>query len=102
MSLINRMLQELDRRSAISASSGSLPPQHVRPLARERGFAKSVGHIAASVLVVATASAGWIAYESRPMWHAEAEAASSAEREARTRPVIAKAQPEPRPAAEQE
>lgn len=66
MSLINKMLQDLDRRSAMAAPDGKLPPQQVRAVPREPRGHEWFWRIIAGLIVVSLCWVAWIAYELRP------------------------------------
>lgn len=65
MSVINKVLEDLDKREAMAAASGRLPPQQVRPVHGPAGrewFWRAV----AFLIVVALAWVGWVAWQLRP------------------------------------
>lgn len=103
MSLINKMLQDLDRRHAMSAPDGQLPPQQVRPVAPERRDREWFWRTFAVLMVVAVAWFVWVAWQLQPHSLAS-DAAFKAAESARRNPPPAPAQTaetSPRPAAEQ-
>ncbi len=97
MSVINTMLQDLDRRHAGSASDAQRPPSHVRavksPAERRHGFWIAVGVLAA----VAIGWVGWVGYELSPRKLATDLAFKTVD-EARTRQATPPAPITPHPA----
>jgi MSHA biogenesis protein MshN len=98
MSIINQMLQELDRRHAPAGANGAAPPMHVRTVAppNERRYwfwgALSV------LIVAAIAWGGWLAYQLVPRRIATDSAFKAAD-EARTRAPTPTPAPAPAPSA---
>ncbi len=100
MSLINKMLQELDRRHAISTPDGALPPRQVRALDPQRPGREWFWRIFAGLMLIAVAWVLWIAYQLQPRSLAT-DAALRAADAARRAPVAPQAQalaPAPAPA----
>lgn len=97
MSLINKMLQELDRRNAIGAADGPVPPQQVRAVARSGAGHEWFWRILALLTLVAVAWVGWVAYQLQPRSLAT-ELALNAGEQARRKvpPAVAKAAPAPK------
>ena len=96
MSVINTMLQDLDRRQGGLAVGGGLPPAHVRPvsapLERRVWFWATLG----LVIAAAVAWGGWVGYQmtSRPL---ATELAFRSMDEARSRQAAAPAPAAPMP-----
>jgi len=65
MSLINRMLQDLDRRNAIPGKDGKLPPQQVRPVPPERAPQAVLWRALAGLVIAALGAGAWITYEAK-------------------------------------
>ena len=65
MSLINRMLRDLDRRNGIAGKDGKLPPQQVRPVPAERAPQTMLWRIVAGLVVAALGWAAWMTYEAK-------------------------------------
>jgi MSHA biogenesis protein MshN len=99
VSVINKMLQELDRRDALSSPGADIPPRHVHPVEEARGrewFWRIVG----ASMLAALAWVGWVAYQLQPRSVATEKAFQAAD-QARTRGTSAKvaASPPAQPAA---
>ncbi len=102
MSLINKMLQDLDRRQGVAAGDGTVPPQ-VRPVAGSpaRGGHEWFWRIFAFLMMVAVAWVLWIAYQLQPRplaTDAAFAAADSARSKASPAPVVVAVPPAPAPA----
>ncbi len=66
MSLINKVLQDLDERHAMAQPDGTLPPQQVRAVPPEQGGRDWFWRLVALLMLVALAWVGWVAYQIRP------------------------------------
>lgn len=107
MSVINKMLQELDRRQGMSAPDGAIPPQQVRPVAAARRDREWFWRIIAALMLVTVGWVAWIAYHLQPRTLVTEQAFKAAEAGRRTpvpaatapQPIIA---PKPEPAPEPE
>jgi MSHA biogenesis protein MshN len=66
VSLINKMLRDLDRRHAPSAAESEVPPAQVRVVAPARADREWFWRIFAGLMVVAVAWVLWIAYQLQP------------------------------------
>jgi MSHA biogenesis protein MshN len=103
MSIINKMLQELDRRQAPVGANGAAPPLHVRTVAPANEGGVWFRGALIVLTVAATAWGGWLTYQLFPRRIATDLAFKAAD-EARTRaptpaPVPAPASAEPAAAA---
>lgn len=87
MNLINRMLQDLDKRSALASSGGPLPPRHVRPLTPARESSRWVRGALGLMIVAALGRVGWMVYELRPAQALVAAFAFQADAMARPEPA---------------
>lgn len=104
MSLVNRMLRDLDRRQASDATSADVPAGQVRAVPRTPGRHEWFWRIVAALLLVSVGWVVWVTYELRPRPPVATPLAFAAAEEAKRRPVesapeVAKApvQPEPQP-----
>lgn len=84
MSVINQMLQDLDRRAAVPATEG-VPPAAVKPVKRAHGDREWFWRIVAALLVIAAAWVIWVAWQLQPRKLATDEALRAGE--AAKRPV---------------
>jgi MSHA biogenesis protein MshN len=66
MSVINRMLQDLDRRNAMGGPESEQAPQQVKPVSRARGGHEWFWRIVSVLLLAAVGWVVWIAYQIRP------------------------------------
>jgi MSHA biogenesis protein MshN len=102
VSLINKMLHDLDRRSGFVGPGGGAPLQQVRPLVQPSRLQLQfwVRGLVAVVVLAGGARIAWIANELRPRPALASDLAFCAEAEARARPapVAAVAPVESRPA----
>lgn len=80
MSLINRMLQELDRRHAMATPEGGLPPRHVRAVQKVQGGHEWFWRILALILVLAVGWVLWVTYQLQPRPIVTDQAFKAAER----------------------
>lgn len=113
MSVINKMLQELDRRNATAGSDGEQRPHQVKPVYRGKSGHEWFWRIVAVLMLAAVAWVGWVAYQLQPGPSIATDQAFKAAEQARTAsgrvptPVKAPEQqspevaaaPEPKPAA---
>ena len=97
MSLINKMLQELDRRHAMATPDGRLAPSQVRAVSKSRAGHEWFWRFVAGLLIVAVAWVLWITYQLQPRPLVTDQAFKAAER-AEQRALLT---PEPVPAAPQ-
>jgi MSHA biogenesis protein MshN len=65
MSLINKVLQDLEGRSALAAN-GVLPPPHVRPLDTAHPYGRWIRILVGLFVIVALARVSWTVYEVQP------------------------------------
>lgn len=94
MSVINKMLQDLDRRQAISGAEKVERPEHVHPVAdpqRHEWFWR----IAGALMLVAVGWVGWVVYQLQPRTVATELAFKAAEQLARGQ--LSKSLPPPPP-----
>lgn len=66
MSVINQMLQELDRRNATPGAEGEQPPQQVKAVARPGTGHEWFWRTVAALLFAAVAWVAWVAYQLQP------------------------------------
>lgn len=66
MSVINKMLQELDRRNAAGASGAHTGAQAVKPVGSRRGGHEWFWRVLATLVLVSVAWVGWVAYQLQP------------------------------------
>jgi MSHA biogenesis protein MshN len=99
MSLINKMLQDLDRRAALATPEGNLPPRQVRAVSSEGRSREWFWRVLAVLMVIALAWVGWLAWQLRPRSLVNEEAIRAA-REAAPKPVAVVSRPVPPPVAE--
>lgn len=79
MSVINKMLQELDRRHGMAMPGPSMPPWEVRTVPRPRPDRRWFWRGLAAVAVLAIAWAAWVAYQIWPRALANAGAIMAAD-----------------------
>jgi MSHA biogenesis protein MshN len=103
VSLINKMLQELDRRNALGSAGGPVPPQHVRVVSAPGAGREWFWRTLALLALIAIGWVGWVAYQVRPRPLAT-ELAFNADEEARRKAaatpamkIAPPAQPVPEP-----
>jgi MSHA biogenesis protein MshN len=92
MSLINKVLQDLDERHALAAPEGRPPPADVRPVVPARRDREWFWRIFAALLTVAVAWVIWVAYQLYPpslVTDAAFRAAESARRSVPPAPAAA-------------
>jgi MSHA biogenesis protein MshN len=99
MSVINKMLQELDRRDALPGPNEDIPPRFLRAVEEPQGrewFWRVVG----ALMLAGVAWVGWVAYQLQPRPVATEKAFKAAD-EARPRPqppvAVPVSQPPPAP-----
>ena len=92
MSLINKVLQELDQRQSMSAPDGKLPPQQVRAVAPGRQGREWFWRTVATLMIAALGWIGWVAYQLQPRPVAT-ELAFRAVEDAKRKPEVAAASP---------
>lgn len=66
MSIINKMLQDLDRRQGMSSPDGAIPPQQVRAVPVARGDRQWFWRIIAVLMIAAVGWVAWIAWRLQP------------------------------------
>lgn len=102
MSVINKMLQELDRRNAMAGVEAVPPPQQVKPVRPARRSDEWFWRVIALLVLGAVAWVGWVAYQIQPRAPLVTEQALKAQAQARKGSIVAsvpKPQPAPPPAA---
>jgi MSHA biogenesis protein MshN len=104
MSLVNRMLRDLDRRQASDAAPADVPPGQVRAVPRSQARHEWFWRVVAALLLVSVAWVVWVTYQLRPRPALATQLAFAAAEEAKRRPVesapeVVKppVQPEPQP-----
>ena len=98
VSLINQMLQDLDRRNAMSSAGSPVLPQQVRPVRAAGAGHEWFWRIVAVLVLIALCWVGWVAYQVKPrplVTDLALSAGDDALRKA-AKPIVAKA---PAPAA---
>ncbi len=109
MSVINKMLQELDRRNAMAGAEAATPPQQVKVVNPARDHHEWFWRVIALLVLGAVAWVGWVAYQLQPRAPLVSDKALQAQAQARKAAVAAippaaapPAQPpeKPKPAAE--
>ena len=98
MSLVNRMLRDLDRRQATDAAPADMPPGQVRAVPRSPARHEWFWRIVAALLLVSVAWVVWVTYELRPRPALATPLALNAAEEAKRRPV--QSTPDPAVAAQ--
>lgn len=93
MSVINKMLQELDRRNASAGTESEQPPQQVKVVV-SRGGHEWFWRIVAALMLVAVGWVVWVAYQLQPRQPVVTELALKAAEQARKGPIVNNA---PRP-----
>lgn len=66
VSLINKMLQELDRRNALGSAGGPIPPQQVRAVFPPGAGPEWFWRTLALLALISIGWVGWVAYQVRP------------------------------------
>lgn len=66
VSLINKMLQELDRRNALGSAGGPVPPQQVRAVSAPGAGREWFWRTLAFLALIAIGWVGWVTYQVRP------------------------------------
>lgn len=87
MSVINKMLQELDRRNASAGAESEQPPQQVKVVA-SRGGHEWFWRIVAALMLVAVAWVVWVAYQLQPRQPVVTDLAIKAAEQARKGPIV--------------
>lgn len=101
VSLINKMLLDLDRRNAMSSAGAPVPPQQVRAVRAAGAGHEWFWRIVAFLALIALSWVGWVAYQVKPrplVTDLALSLGDEAQRKA-AKPLVAKA-PAPIPAAE--
>ncbi len=103
MSLINKVLQDLDERHAMAQPDGKLPPSEVRPVPRAAASRDWFWRVLALLMLAALGWVGWVAYQIRPRpalaTEAAFQAAGKAKQTATRAAPVAIAAVAPKPAA---
>src|SRR5882672_6659694 len=98
MSVINKVLRELDQRHAISASADTAAPREVRPVRDPGRGHEWLWRIVAALLLVALAWVGWVVYQIQPRRLATDLGIAAGESARRELPrVVAENKPAPAP-----
>jgi MSHA biogenesis protein MshN len=100
MSIINRMLQDLDRRQGTSDPDATLAMAQVRTVPAVRKDREWFWRIIAGLMIVAVGWVGWIAWQLQPREPVVTPQAFRAAEKAQRQPAPAPAQPAPAPVAE--
>lgn len=87
MSVINQMLQELDRRSATSSGEAEQPPRQVRVVGPSGSGHEWFWRVVAASLLAAVAWVGWVAYQLQPRAPLVTEQAYKAAERAKKVPI---------------
>jgi len=96
MSLINKMIYDLDRRSGFVGPGGGLPLQQVRPVLQRPRLRLWARGFVAVVVLAGVGRIAWLANELRPRPALATDLAFRAEAEARARPAaVVPEQPKP-------
>ena len=66
MSVINKMLQDLDHRNAAAVGDGDLGPQAVKPVNATRRGHEWFWRVLAVLVLISVAWVGWVAYQLQP------------------------------------
>jgi MSHA biogenesis protein MshN len=99
VSLINKMLQDLDRRNAMASAAGQLPPQQVRAVRAAGSGHEWFWRVIALLVLIAFAWVGWVFYQMQPQPLAT-DLAFSAGEAAQRKTAAAKVAPKPAEGAE--
>jgi len=99
MSVINKMLQDLDRRNAQAAPPARKPFADVRAIGGARGGAEWFWRVVAALMLVAAAWTAWVIYQLQPRSVATELAHRAAEDTRRRAVMAAQSRPAPQPAA---
>lgn len=104
MSLINKMLQDLDRRNALGSASGPVPPQQVRAVSAPGAGHEWFWRTLAALALMGFGWVGWVVYQVRPLPPLATDLALNASEEARRKAaatpakiIAPPAQPVPEP-----
>jgi MSHA biogenesis protein MshN len=89
VSVINKVLQELDRREAIGAADGRLPPQQVRAVHGKQAGREWFWRSIAALIVVALGWVGWLAWQLQPRAPVATQAAFKAAEDAQKKKQVA-------------
>jgi Tfp pilus assembly protein PilF len=99
VSVINQMLQELDRRNATPGTEGEQPPQQVKAVARPGTGHEWFWRTVAALLFAAVAWVAWVAYQLQPWPPLATEQAYKAAENAKKGAIKVAAKPPPAPPA---
>jgi MSHA biogenesis protein MshN len=97
VSVINKMLQELDRRNAAASGESERGPQAVKPVRSARTGHEWFWRITAVLVLISVAWVGWVAYQLQPRTLVTPLALRAAP--PAPQPAVAKPAPEPEPVA---
>jgi len=92
VSVINKVLQELDRREAMAAADGKLPPQQVRVVHGRQGGREWFWRCVSVLIVAALGWVGWLAWQLQPRPPVATDAAFKAADDAKKNRQISTAQ----------
>lgn len=95
MSVINKMLQDLDRRNAIAGAEAGRLAQPVKPVGGSRDGHEWFWRVVAALLLAAVAWVGWVAYQLQPRPLATEQAFRAAEQARRSAIRVAAQAAEP-------
>ncbi len=84
MSVINKMLQELDRRNATAGSQAEQAPQQVKAIVPPRSSREWFWRLVATLMLAAVAWVAWVAFQLQPRPSIATEQAFRAAEKART------------------
>lgn len=93
MSVINTMLQELDRRNASAGPDAEPPPAQVKAVSPSPTRHEWFWRIVAALMLAAVAWVGWVAFQLRPRPAVATELAFKAAEQARKGPITASSPP---------
>jgi len=99
MSVINKMLQDLDRRQAAPVSGAADGGRNVRAVPASRGGHEWFWRIIAFLMLLALAWVGWVAYQLRPRPPLATELAQKSAKPRPPTPVAVAPKPIPQPPA---
>jgi MSHA biogenesis protein MshN len=92
LSVINKMLQDLDQRNAVSAEGAETSAQAFKPVASERRGHEGFWRVLAALVLIGVSWVGWVAYQLQPGTLVTPLALKAAEQAAK-RPAVVKPAP---------